>query len=236
MTRLFTGGSGLLGQDIQYYFPDDLFPTSKDFDVSDLNGMESFLYKCEHIDTIVHMAAETNTREIENKNHFKARAIKTNIVGTANLVQLCMDRNLKLIYISTDYVFDGVKGNYKEHDDLNPVNQYAWSKLGGEASVRMYDNSLIVRLSFCEDRFPYPKAFVDQISTRMPVSEAGNKLQKLIKESPTGIRHLAGKRQTIYELARKTTPNKKIDPMSIEDLGDYKVPKDTSLSTEFGEK
>jgi dTDP-4-dehydrorhamnose reductase len=236
MTRLFTGGSGLLGQDIQYYFPDDLFPTSKEFNVDSLDDMEAFIYNCKHIDTIVHMAAETNTKEIENKNHFKSKAIKTNIIGTANLVQVCMDRDIKLIYISTDYVFDGGRGDYKEHDDLNPINQYAWSKMGGESSVRLYDNSLIVRLSFCADRFPYPKAFADQVSTRMPVSEASNKLQALIKENPTGIRHLAGEKQSIYELANNISPTKNIEPMSINDLPDYNLPKDTSLSTEFGEK
>jgi dTDP-4-dehydrorhamnose reductase len=236
MTKLFTGGSGLLGQELRCYFDYDLFPSSNEFNVNDIQNMETYLYKTSNVDTIIHMAAETNTKEIENKDYFKLNAIKTNIIGTANVVQICMDRKIKLIYISTDYVFDGEKGNYKEYDDLNPINQYAWSKLGGEASVRLYDNSLIVRLSFCQDKFPYPKAFIDQITTRMPVSEAAFKVQELIKQNPRGIRHLFGKKQTVYELARRTTPDKSIEPMSINDLKDYKVPKDTSLSSIYMDK
>ena len=55
-------------------------------------------------------------------------------------------KNIKLIYFSTNYVYPGSKGNYKETDSLLPVNNYAWSKLGGEASVQLYKNSLILRV------------------------------------------------------------------------------------------
>jgi dTDP-4-dehydrorhamnose reductase len=237
MIRLFTGGSGLLGQELEYYFKDDFFPSSAEFNVHDYDGMEKYLTRCnEKIDMIVHLAAETTTKEIETKDYYRRKAIQTNIVGTANIVQLCMDRNIKLIYISTDYVFDGEKGDYVEDDNLNPINKYAWSKLGGEASVRLYDNSLIVRMSFCADRFPYPKAFADQLSTRMPVSQAGFKLKDLINENPSGIRHLFSTKQTIYQLAKNISPNKEIEPISINDIEDYKLPKDTSLSTKYGEE
>ena len=77
-------------------------------------------------------------------------------------------------------------------------------------------------------------AFHDQYSTRMPVSEAAHKLQELIKENPIGIRHLGGTKQTILQLARNISPNKNIQPMSINDLPDYIVPKDTSLKTLYG--
>src|SRR5690606_22152297 len=88
--------------------------------------------------------------------------IETNIIGTANVVKLCMKHSLRLIYISTDYVFSGDKGDYKENEPVHPVNKYAWSKLGGECAVRMYDKALIVRTSFGANVFPYDKAFVDQ--------------------------------------------------------------------------
>ena len=58
---------------------------------------------------------------------------------------MCSELNVKLIYFSTNYVYPGVKGNYSENDNLFPVNNYAWSKLGGECSVKLYKNSLIVR-------------------------------------------------------------------------------------------
>ena len=64
------------------------------------------------------------------------KSIDLNIIGTANITKACEERNIKLIYFSTNYVYPGKKGNYKEGDNLLPVNNYAWSKLGGEAAVQ----------------------------------------------------------------------------------------------------
>ena len=115
---------------------------------------------------VVHAAAFTSPPKVDKD---PARALDVNIIGTANLVRLCMARGLRLIYISTDYVFRGDRGNYREDDSLYPVNKYAWSKLGGECAVRMYDNSLIVRTSFGPNVFPYEKAFADQWTSRESV-------------------------------------------------------------------
>ena len=68
---------------------------------------------------------------------------------------------IKLIYFSTNYVYPGKKGNYRETDPLLPINSYAWSKLGGECSVKLYKNSLIVRLCMCEKPFIHKAAFDD---------------------------------------------------------------------------
>lgn len=235
MSRIFTGGTGLLGQEIQKYFPDDYFPSSKEFDITDLEKIESYFLSNRQPSEIVHMAAETDTVNIEKHDHFRLKALRTNIVGTANLVEFCMQRNIKLTYISTDYVFDGNKGDYNESDPLMPINKYAWSKLGGEACVRMLENSLIIRTSFCSDRFPYPKAFIDQYTTRLPVSELATKLKDMLNNNITGIRHLYGDKVTVFELARRISPKKNIQPMSINDLDGYTVPKDTSLTTNVKE-
>jgi len=64
-----------------------------------------------------------------------AKALDANIVGTANVVKLAQRYRLKVLYISTDYVFRGDRGNYSEADAVDPVNKYAWSKLGGECAV-----------------------------------------------------------------------------------------------------
>jgi dTDP-4-dehydrorhamnose reductase len=63
-------------------------------------------------------------------------SIKNNIIGTSNVVLACIEYNIKLIYISTDYVYPCTEGNYSEEDPLLPVNEYAWSKLGGECAVK----------------------------------------------------------------------------------------------------
>ena len=59
-------------------------------------------------------------------------------MGTANLVSICSELKIKLIYFSTSYVYPGSKGNYREDDAVLPWNIYAWSKLGGECAVQMY--------------------------------------------------------------------------------------------------
>ena len=61
--------------------------------------------------------------------------------------------------MSTSYVYEGVRGNYKETDPVLPWNNYAWSKLGGECAVQMYKNSLIFRACVIEKPFVHNKAF-----------------------------------------------------------------------------
>jgi len=72
--------------------------------------------------------------------------------------------NIKLIYFSTSYVYPGEKNNYKEDSPVRPINKYALSILGGETSVGMYKNSLILRLSMTEKPFIHNSAFKDFIT------------------------------------------------------------------------
>ena len=69
-------------------------------------------------------------------------SIDKNIIGTCNLVKICKKYNVKIIYFSTSYVYQGIKGNYSETDPVLPINNYAWSKLEVNV-VQMYKNSLI---------------------------------------------------------------------------------------------
>ena len=90
-----------------------------------------------------------------------SKSIDINIIGTANVVKACNDLNIKLIYFSTGFVYPGLKGNYKENDAVLPINNYAWSKLGGECAVKLYKKSLILRITMCEKPFLHSKAFSD---------------------------------------------------------------------------
>ena len=67
-------------------------------------------------------------------------SIDVNIIGTCNVVKACSERNIKLVYFSTNYVYPSKSGNYNEKNPVLPINNYAWSKLGGEAAVNMYKN------------------------------------------------------------------------------------------------
>jgi len=177
------------------------------------------------ISVILHAAALTSP-PVCDKDPLKA--LETNIVGTANVVKLCMKHNIRLIYVSTDYVFRGDQGNYREEDPVYPVNKYAWSKLGGECAVRMYDNSLIIRTSFGPNVFPYEKAFIDQWTSRESVSAIAPKIVQLMFSSVTGTLHVGGPRRTVLEYARSLDPSREIGELSIRGVN-FTVPVDTSL-------
>lgn len=226
-TILFTGGSGLLGKEVKKILPDALYPEHSEFDITDSEMMEKYAGGKE-INLLLHAAAFTSPPKI---NENPELAIKVNIIGTANIVKFCMQRNIKLLYISTDYVFSGDSGNYRETDPVLPSNKYAWSKLGGECAVQQYDKSLIVRTSFSANEFPYPKAFIDQWTSRITVSELAEKLVQLIDIEETGILHIGGLRRTVYEYAKSISPDKEIGELSLNDVS-FTAPKDTSLNTE----
>ena len=97
--------------------------------------------------------------KIHEKNITKS--INLNIIGTGNLVSACAAYKIKMIYLSTSYIYPGTKGNYKENDPLLPWNNYGWSKLGGECSVQMYKNSLILRACMTQKPFVHKKAFAN---------------------------------------------------------------------------
>lgn len=203
------------------------YPSSNEFNVTNLEQMDDFVDKGNY-EVIVHAAAFTSPPKIdENPIH----ALDVNIIGTANIVKICIKHNLKLIYISTDYVFNGDKGNYQENDPVNPVNKYAWSKLGGECSVRMYDNAVIIRTSFGPNIFPYENAFDDQWTSRQSVTDIAKKIAKVIKSDFTGTLHLGSKRRTVFEYAKSLDVNKPIGKMSIKDVT-FNVPVDTSLNVD----
>ena len=93
------------------------------------------------------------------------------------------------------------KGNYAEKDPLLPINNYAWSKLGGECAVQMYKNSLILRLCVTEKPFTHKSAFYDAISSFMFHDDLVVNFKKLIKQK--GIINIGGKRRSIYNFAKK---------------------------------
>ena len=221
---LFTGANGLLGSKLKELLPNSLFTDLEDFDVTDYSQMKDYI-EAHTIELLFHAAAFTSPPLIDKD---PLTAIETNIIGTSNVVKLCMEYNIRLIYISTDYVFKGDVGNYREEDPVYPVNKYAWSKLGGECAVRLYDNALIIRTSFGPDVFQFEKAFTDQWTSRESVSRVAEKFVKLIKKDITGTVHVGGERRTVYQYACDLDKEREIGILSINDVN-FVVPVDTSL-------
>jgi dTDP-4-dehydrorhamnose reductase len=142
--------------------------------------------------------------DIHEKNISKS--IDLNIIGTANITKVCEKNQIKLIYFSTGYVYEGKKGNYSETDPVKPFNNYGLSKLGGECSVLMYRNSLILRITMTEKPFTYKKAFSDLKSNFMFHEDLVKILPKVLNKK--GIINIGGKSQSVYSFAKKY--NKKI--------------------------
>lgn len=222
---IFTGGNGLLGSEFKKIRPDIDYTDYEDFNVLNYDQMKTFVEGKDY-ELILHAAAFTSPPRIDKD---PLEALEVNIAGTANVVKLCIEFDMRLIYISTDYVFKGDRGNYKETDPVYPVNKYAWSKLGGECAVRMYDKSLIIRTTFSPNVFPYEKAFIDQWTSRESVSVIAEMISKLIDKDITGIIHVGGKRKTVFEYAKSLDEMKDIGQLSINDVS-FKVPVDTSLN------
>ena len=142
------------------------------------------------------------------------QSIDKNIIGTANITKICSKYNIKLIYMSTCYVYPGMKGNYDEKSSLLPINNYAWSKLGGESSVRLYKNSLILRASVTEKPFVHKSAFIDFKTNFIFHEELLPKILKLLNQK--GVINIGGKSQSVYSFAKKY--NSKIKKISAKKI------------------
>ena len=154
---------------------------------------------------LIHCAGLSRPMKIHEKNISKS--IDLNIIGTANITKVCKKNNIKLIYLSTGYVYEGTKGNYSENDPVKPFNNYALSKLGGECAVSMYKNSLILRITMTEKPFLHKKAYSNLKSNFMFHEELVKILPKIINQN--GILNVGGKSQSIYSFAKKNSSNVK---------------------------
>ncbi len=223
---LITGAAGKLGKTVLALLPGAIGATRQDFDLSSATQIETYLNKHTNITTILHCAAMISPPKI---NEDIAQAIASNIIGTSLLSAQCYKRNIRLVYISTDYVFSGEKGLYKEGDELLPPNKYAWSKLGGECAVQMLDKWAIIRLSFGPDEFPYKAAFIDQFTSRESASVIAQKIKNIVLSDYNGVIHIGGIRKSVYEYALSLGAQN-IDKISIKNMT-VKMPTDTSLDS-----
>ena len=201
-----TGGEGRFAKVLkkQNLSLNILYPTKKKLNILSEKSIEKYLYKNKP-KYLIHCAGLSRPMSLHERQVVKS--INLNIIGTSNIVKVCSKLKLKLIYFSTGYVYKGTKGNYKESDSVNPINSYAWSKLGGECAVKLYKNSLILRITMCEKPFMHKKAFSDVKTNFMFHEDLAKILPKLLNKK--GIINVGGKTQTVYNFAKKFNPNLK---------------------------
>ena len=142
------------------------------------------------------------------------QSIDKNIIGTCNITKICSKFKIKLIYVSTCYVYPGKKGNYSESSAVKPINKYAWSKLGGECAVMLYENSLILRTSVTEKPFVHKVAFHDFKTNFIFHEDLVLNILKIIDKK--GIFNIGGKSQSVLNFVRKYNPKiKKISAKKV---------------------
>lgn len=213
-----TGLSGLVGSRVvellsqQYDFEDISRKTG-----TDITDAEAVLSRLENSDAewVIHMAAYTNVDGAEEQKDLgeESEAWKINVLGTENVVKAVQTTGKKLIFISTDFVFDGKntpEGGYTEEDTPNPVNWYAKTKY--EAELRVQKSStpwMIVRIAYPYraefEKNDFMRAIKNRLSQGLAIKaiedhkfcptfidDIATVLNILMQKNQTGIFHATG--------------------------------------------
>ena len=166
MFVLVTGANGQLGKSLNRLVNQNItdyrfvFSTRDELDLTDFQYIRGFIEK-NQFDVIINCAAFTavDKSELEKEN-----ANRVNHLAVKNIAEIAKDNSIKLIHISTDYVFDGLKQKpYNELDATSPINEYGKTKLDGEIAIMssMTTNAVIIRTSWLYSE--YGNNFVDTI-------------------------------------------------------------------------
>jgi len=229
MKILGTGLSGLVGSRIvdllNQTFEFENISRSTGVDITNKQQVESLILSSD-AEVVLHLAAKTDVDACEEDKKYETdgEAWKINVLGTDNIAQAAFKTNKKLIYISTDFVFDGEKEFYVEDDTPNPINWYARTKAEGENIVKMGENPwIILRIAY-----PYRQAFVrkdffrvmlGRLQNNMPlaavtdhifcptfIDDIAATISSLILQNQTGIFHCVGSEAlSPYDAAIKIT-------------------------------
>ena len=204
-------------------------------------------------DVVIHAAAFARVAEC-HRDPDRARRINTE--GTAQLAQLAGEAKARLLYVSTDLVFDGERGNYTEDDSPSPLSVYGHSKADAEPAVLRLPRGLVVRVSlmFGPSLVGRPTFFDEQVTAlrtgkpiklfadewRTPVSlgTAATALVALAKSELSGVLHVGGpERLSRADMGHKLAASLGVTNPTIQSVsrnalpGDEPRPRDTSLNS-----
>ena len=177
---LATGLSGLVGSRIKELLKDKFEFTDLSLatgvNITDSEAVEKYIGES-YAQIILHLAAKTDVDACEDDKIFgeEGQAWMVNVIGTDNIVQAAKKTGKRIIYISTDFVFDGTKDYYTEEDTPNPVNWYSVTKLEGEK--RILDSgvsSTIIRIAY-----PYRNNFIEKKDFLRRILEKLEKKEKI---------------------------------------------------------
>lgn len=228
---LIIGGSGLVGRALIKRIKDiakvyATYNTNRinlegakfyQLDVRDANQVNDLVKEIQP-EILIHAAAKRNTKYCEKNPE---EAYRVNVEGTKNIVNACKNVNTKMVFFSSDLVFGGTKGKYKEEDKVNPLNTYGKQKVIAEKIIRdNLDDWLIIRASYIYGWFPGRDNFVswvvenlkngreiqisyDQFVTPIHVENFVDILMKLLENDKKGIYHVGdGECLSKYEFVK----------------------------------
>ncbi len=225
---LLTGGSGRLGRELLRLLPSIVAPPHAALDITRPETIEGQIERIRP-DLIVHAAAYT---DVVGAVREKAVCWQANVVGTRNIVQASLRHGLRLVHISTDYIFAGTRGMYLEDDVPGPVrNYYALSKLVAEETARLAAGALVIRTSFRDREFPYPVAYTDVFTSQDYVDVIAPEIALAVRwvhRITDSTLHIATERKSVFDLARRRRPD--VSPGSRRDAA-VELPEDISLDT-----
>ncbi len=222
---VITGGSGLLGRALLREAPKhdvDAFGTYNR--TSHKRGVPMDVTEREHVhatiqrlkpEWIIHTAAMTDVDRCEREPKI---AWQANALGTKNVVDAGRECGARVVYISTDYVFDGERGPYAEEDATHPINVYGGSKLAGERFTLAVPGNIVARVCvlYGSDKPNFVTWVIeslragatinvvnDQYNTPTYTNNCADALLRLCKSNLAGIYHVSGREQlSRYEFAR----------------------------------
>ena len=239
MKVLILGASGQLGSEFTNFLKDkvELYAFShNDLDILDY---QKLLKKFEEIspDVVINFSAYTKVDQAEKEENL---AYLVNAVGAKNVSYASFKVNAKVVYFSTDYVFDGLKGvPYNEFDEPNPISVYGRSKLAGEIYTKEHNpNHLILRISWLYgiNGSNFVKTIIrlakekgelrvvnDQFGSPTYTLDVVRQTWKLIQEDSVGLYHSSNLGQTTWfefakRIVEKLNLNAKVLPIKTDEF------------------
>ena len=211
---LITGSSGKLGRVLSesHYFPNIQAPLHQMLDITEPESVDK--YFAEHrFDAVIHCAAFARPALCERNPH---QAIRTNMIGTCNMVmgvikkEQQLNKTIRFIHISTDGVYQSIKGNYNERDATIPYNKYGWTKLGAECAVNLLQNYCVVRTSFFDpSNITFETSPIDMYSSKIPIEYLPEALYILLESDYVGTVNIGGTKKSDFERYKEFKQNLK---------------------------
>lgn len=206
-------GNGILGSEIHNQTGWDIISRKENgFDITQPDMLINYfidvfdgVVAAKKYDVIINCIANTNTYSPNKKEHWDV-----NYKGVADLVDFCNKWNIKLIHISTDYVYaNSIKEASEEDIPIHGNNWYSYTKLLADAYIELRSNNyLICRETHKPKPFPYKKAWIDQIGNFDYVDTIADLIIQLVKNNSIGLFNIGTKTKSIFELATQTSPVK----------------------------